>query len=303
MSEKDVTEKILEDYNDVFADIVNGLVFQGEQRVHPSDLREGYIHSEYRSDDSKIHELERDVIKDWGSSNARIAICGIENQTKPEKYMPMRVFGYEGSSYRTQVKRKKFTPVPVVTLILYLGTKRHWNYSQNLRDIISVPQGMEDYVNDFKIHVFEISWLTDEELDYFHSDFRIVANFFVQKRRQRDYRPSDPTEIQHVDEVLKLLSVMTGDDRYEKILALPGKGKVHTMCDVADRLEKEGIAKGLKQGLEQGLEQGIKQGVEQERLRQHEVDISRAKALLQRGLSLDEIQEMYSDVTQEEILG
>ncbi len=96
---------------------------------------------------------------------------------------------------------------------------------------------------------------------------------------------------------------MSEKDVTEKILALPRKGKVHTMCDVADRLEKEGIAKGLKQGLEQGLEQGIKQGVEQERLRQHEVDISRAKALLQRGLSLDEIQEMYSDVTQEEILG
>lgn len=30
MGEKDITEKILEDYNDVFADIINGLLFQGE---------------------------------------------------------------------------------------------------------------------------------------------------------------------------------------------------------------------------------------------------------------------------------
>ena len=29
MGEKDITEKILEDYNDVFADIINGLLFQG----------------------------------------------------------------------------------------------------------------------------------------------------------------------------------------------------------------------------------------------------------------------------------
>lgn len=27
MGEKDITEKILEDHNDVFADIINGLVF------------------------------------------------------------------------------------------------------------------------------------------------------------------------------------------------------------------------------------------------------------------------------------
>ena len=38
MGEKDITEKILEDYNDVFADIINGLLFQGEQRVLPEAL-------------------------------------------------------------------------------------------------------------------------------------------------------------------------------------------------------------------------------------------------------------------------
>lgn len=47
--------------------------------------------------------------------------------------------------------------------------------------------------------------------------------------------------IQHVDEVLKLLSVMSGDDRYEKILAFSNeKGQVRTMCDVAQRLEDKG---------------------------------------------------------------
>jgi len=33
MGEKDITEKILEDHNDVFADIINGLVFAGEQNI------------------------------------------------------------------------------------------------------------------------------------------------------------------------------------------------------------------------------------------------------------------------------
>ena len=31
MAEKDVTEKILESYNDVFSDIVNVLLFKGKQ--------------------------------------------------------------------------------------------------------------------------------------------------------------------------------------------------------------------------------------------------------------------------------
>ena len=35
MGQTDITEKILEDYNDVFADIINGLIFNGEQRILP----------------------------------------------------------------------------------------------------------------------------------------------------------------------------------------------------------------------------------------------------------------------------
>ena len=50
---------------------------------------------------------------------------------------------------------------------------------------------MEDYINDYRVHVFEISWLTDEEIDRFTSDFRIVANFFVNRRRNKDYVPDD----------------------------------------------------------------------------------------------------------------
>lgn len=32
MGEKDITEKILEDHNDVFADIINGLVLQENRK-------------------------------------------------------------------------------------------------------------------------------------------------------------------------------------------------------------------------------------------------------------------------------
>ena len=68
--------------------------------------------------------------------------------------------------------------------------------------------------------------MTDEEISRFKSDFKVVANFFVNKRRNKDYVPNDTTEFDHVDEILKLLSAMTGDNRYEEILAMPGKDEV-----------------------------------------------------------------------------
>ena len=60
MGQKDITEKLLEDYNDVFADIINGLIFKGEQRILPESLENAKVHSQYKAEDGKVHELERE---------------------------------------------------------------------------------------------------------------------------------------------------------------------------------------------------------------------------------------------------
>ena len=81
----------------------------------------------------------------------------------------------------------------------------------------------------------------------------------LNKRKNKDYIPDDKTTIKHVDEILKFLSVMTGDNRYQEILS--DKEEVSNMCDVAQRLEDRGIEKGMKEGIKQGLQKGIKEGL------------------------------------------
>ena len=66
----------------------------------------------------------------------------------------------------------------------------------------------------------------------------------MEKRKDPDYIPNDPMEIEHVDEFLKLMAVLTGDNRYVDIVKLDGK-EIVNMCDVATRLENLGIQKGL----------------------------------------------------------
>ena len=254
MGQKDITEKILEDYNDVFADIINVLVFKGERRINPSSLKDTSVHSMYKADESKLHEQERDISKIWEEYNIEIAMCGIENQTKVEAVMPLRVIGYEGASYRSQLLKDPIRPIPVITIVLYFG-KEHWDKPKTLKELVKIPQGLDEYVNDCKIHVFEVSWLTEEQVSMFTSDFKVVANFFVNRIKNSDYIPDDPTEIKHVDEVLKLLSVMTGDKRYETILK--EEKEVRNMCEVADRLENMGIAKGRAEIIENMLRSGM----------------------------------------------
>ena len=295
MGQKDITEKLLEDYNDVFADIINGLIFNGEQRILPESLENTQVHSQYKAEDGKVHELERDVAKYWKDKKVELAICGIENQSSVEKNMPFRIVGYDGASYRSQLLEERKEILPVMTIVLYFGTNRHWYGKKNIKGLMKIPEELNDYINDYEMKVFEIAWLTEAEIDRFHSDFKIVANFFVQKRKNKNYIPDDPTEIRHVDEVLKLLQVMTGDERYQMIFNR--KKGVHSMCDVAERLEKMGIEKGLKQGIGEGIKQGIKQGIEQgielgKTVGIHAEKVRVYKRLIEKGFSEKEAREI-----------
>ena len=82
MGEKDITEKILADYNDVFADIMNGLLFAGEQRILPEALENTSIHSQYSVPQSVIGREK----KDSSGGNNRIILWNGQTLEQQEKY-------------------------------------------------------------------------------------------------------------------------------------------------------------------------------------------------------------------------
>ena len=156
MAEKDIAEKTLEAFKDVFADIVNGLLFKGKQVIHEYALTDAQPSSMYKSD-GNIHEQERDVAKYWNKASegvcVRIAFLGLENQSKYEKRMPLRVIGYDGTAYRAQLLEDNC--YPVITLVLYFGNDR-WGKNLSLYDVIAVPEVFRPFVNDYKINVLSV---------------------------------------------------------------------------------------------------------------------------------------------------
>ena len=59
--------------------------------------------------------------------------------------------------------------------------------------------------------------------------------------------------MQHVDETLKLMLVLTDDRRFEEVIQeLPGKGGT-SMCTVLDKVENKGREEGLAQGKLEGM--------------------------------------------------
>ena len=190
MAEKDIAEKTLEDYNDVFADIVNVLLFQGRRFV-------------------KENELEEE---------------------SPDKEM--------------KEKTGKVAPrYPVVTLVLYFGYDRHWKKPRTLFECLELPEEIKPYVNDYRMNLYEIAYLSDEQVQMFTSDFKIVADYFVQMQKNKNYVATEVT-IKHVHELLQLMAVMTQDNRFENVYSSDMERGATTMCEVLDRIENRGIQKG-----------------------------------------------------------
>ncbi len=254
MGEKDIVEKTLEAYNEVFADIVNVLLFHGERLIQPEDLVDQTPRAMYKADD-KIREVERDVAKRWVKNNIRIACIGLENQTKADPYMPLRVMGYDGVEYQTQLRdlQDGEKPCPVVTLVLYFGYKGHWNAPLSIQEALEVPDELKPYVTDVKVNLFEVAYLTWDQVNQFQSDFREVARYFVQMRESGDYHPSDD-ELAHIESVLQLLNVMDKDHRFESAVneRLEGKKEVRKMSEWLSRVIDENQAIGRVQGRAEG---------------------------------------------------
>ena len=277
MAQKDTSEKILESYNDVFSDIVNVLLFNGKQVLAPDELEDQAPRSYYKAD-GRLHEIERDVAKRWKNGNIRVACIGFENQTASDPDMPLRVMGYDGAEYRAQLlgDNDSGSRYPVVTLVLYFGHKQPWNGPLSLKERLNVPKEFEPYVNDYKINLFQIAYLTHEQVELFQSDFKVVADYFVQKRENGDYIPSSQ-ELKHVQETLQLLSIMTNDHRFEDAYNMDNdhqKGATSNMCEVLDKVENRGKAEGenkmallVKKLLDQNRIDDIKQVSENEEYR------------------------------------
>lgn len=244
MAEKDITEKNLEALNDVFADIVNVLLFKGEQVINEKDLEADTTKSMFKAD-GKIHEQERDVSKFWKNGEIRISILGIENQTAQDSDMPLRVISYDGASYKQQLLDKKQKKrYPVATLVLYFGTEEKWSKAKHLYDCFEVPEKLKPFVNDYKINVFNIAFLSPKTIAMFKSDFKIIAEYFRAKRLNQKYKGSKE-KLKHANETLKMFSALTGDNSFEKVYneSNSKKGGI-TMCDVVERIRNDGRTEG-----------------------------------------------------------
>lgn len=106
MGQKDLAAKRFERSPEVFADIINALIFEGEQVVSPRDLQPAPTESLYPAAHGILRNQYNDVSKyEMAHDEIRVQYT-LENQSGPDYKIALRKAGYEGAciSYEKPVK-------------------------------------------------------------------------------------------------------------------------------------------------------------------------------------------------------
>ena len=241
-NEKDILEKHLESYNDVFSDMMNVFIFGGNEIINEDDLEDVNPNSFYVEND-KTKEQERDVTKKWRKKNVIISFMGFENQTRPDRNMPLRVIGYDGASYKYMLA-SEIPPCPVITFVLNFSMQK-WAANKTILECLNIDDSLRPFVSDYRINVVDVAYLSRETINKFKSDFKIIADYFVQMRETGEYKPMTD-EIKHIWELLLLMGKLTDDDRFKVDYYREHRKERMSMCDWLDKVENRSIAEGEK---------------------------------------------------------
>lgn len=299
MGTKDTTQKRLEDFEDIFADISNVLLYDGEDVIKENELETITAKDTYTVE-KQIHEVERDVAKRWKHHSLHISLIGLENQTDPDCKMPMRVICYDGASYRAQLNAEESKKTyPVITLVLYMGTEKRWTAPKQLTDCFKYDERLGKFISNYTINVVELAWLSDEQIMKFKTEFRNFVELLRDTRLGRKPQYS-PIQLKHVHELLQLMRVMSGNDEYEQLLNQTTNNLKQNKLKGDELTMKKIVSLGFDEARAEAMAEGLAKGEAQEKFATAKRMLALGKSLqdimLITDLPMSKIQELQSEI-------
>ena len=269
MGEKDILEKKLLAFNDVFAEFLNGVMFDGKEVVKEEELSDVPSWSQYKGDDKRYRHQDRDVAKLWKRKGVIVSLIGIENQDIPDEDMIFRVLSYDGASYRTQLsdkdsRKRKAKKVqqerckgkddsvenateeiyPVITFVIYYG-EEEWKHETTLRKRLKIEDELTKYVGDYHINLIDLKKLSEDDINKFKKDFKVIADYIANGSKQT----TSDVEINHPEEVSELLIRLTGEELPGvKDIRNGGRSMEKYFEPLFERKRAEGKAEGKAEG-------------------------------------------------------
>ena len=242
MGAKDLAEKNLLQYKDVFSDIVNVNLFGGRCYVSAEELsREPSELITKAVSDDKLCQLQMDVPMKCKKDNINFFLC-LENQSDKNNVMPVRDMGYQHAKYMEQIKEAKEsnrktgnypTPMtkelndsqklsPVITLVLNYSQKE-WEKPRCLNDMLKFPEDMkcelEPWIPSYSVCVINLASQPETTISQYQSDFKYIVRYLScgnDRKKLDEYFQTTEFELDHPEAFLDWLSAVTNDTRYRK---------------------------------------------------------------------------------------
>lgn len=272
-----------------FADLFNGILFQGKNIIFPDQLLEttgkytAVSHKSAKGSHKKrISGRSRDV-KMLLQSRTGLYILAVENQTYADYSMPFRCMEYDALEYRRQLDELKSAHkalkdyvtreeylcgikasdrlIPVYTICLYHG-ETAWDGPRTLTDMMNFqdPPGiMQHFFADYPFRLFCVNARSD--FDMFHTELR---SLFLALNQRGD--PSGLQQLLSEDPSYKHLSA----DTLETLAILLGMPQIwerrkeyknpnredYNMCYAVRKWHEQDIASGRAEGIALGRNEG-----------------------------------------------
>ena len=164
MGKTDVYESDYLENPEIFADLVNGVLYHGEQIVKPQELSEQ--DGELRSiSGSNVKKTIRDKARLWNGT--MFAVLAVENQkenvTSDEFLSGMR-------------KEDRF--IPVITIVVYYGKEKPWDGARTLFRLLDMKgkeQQIMPYISDYHLNLFDFHEY--DNFEQFHSELKPFFEF------------------------------------------------------------------------------------------------------------------------------
>lgn len=254
---RDIVEKEFIGFPDVAADTINALLYQGRALVDARNLWAGPTETIYQTSRQEGGTL-RDQLEDlcrYELMDGHIRIMYlIANQTRVDGKMVLRKAGYTGGAYREQYEGKTQDIYPVIEFVLYWGVPR-WKSSRELSRLFlkrrrpaRIPDEVWQYIDDVKLHVYEMRHLPEEIRRMFQSDMRIVVDYLAEGRNYRSDR-----KIIHKAALIRMIKVLSGDNDIDGVEEWLSERKIGeedevTVSELFDQYERKGREEGIKEG-------------------------------------------------------
>jgi len=232
-----------------------------------------------------------------------------EHKSYPDPLVGLQLLRYMVRFWERQTKEGSALS-PIIPLVIYHGEKA-WRTPTEFLDLLDAPEALRPFLPDFRYHLTDFSWLSDETirgtvwLRVTTAVLRAVRNPHLKDELDDLIAlmfelDQQQTGLEYIRTILYYLSKATDRvDREDlkKALLSQGEQGENVMATIAQEYIQEGYEKGMERGMERGVERGVERGMleEKKNIARQLLDSYDIKEISNiTGLHVDEIMALYT---------